>query len=196
MGGASCAASWANGCVTEEGTSARGTAEEETNKTTTEHSFTYKVALPESKSLTIECKRSGLENAGLARKERWGVGSYNLMMSGSHPKCEALTWTREKKKNVLPKHLLHPPTRVGLVRGSHQLLPVHPPKGAPDLSDVASDPGLSRCLHSCSLSKLSGGCQKHRCASCHQVDGPWPGLCDAPSQWPGSAHTPRLLHPP
>lgn len=163
-------------------------------------SFTDKAALPESKSLTAECKRSGLENAGLARKERGGrgVGSYNLMMSGSHPKCGALTWTlqKKKKKNILPKHLLHPPTRVGLGRGCYQLLPVHPAKGAPDLPDVASDPGLSWCLLSRSLSKPSGRRQKHQHASCHQVNGPWPRLCDASSQWPGRAHTPRLLHPP
>lgn len=129
-------------------------------------------------------------------RKTWGVGSYNLMMSGSHPKCGALTWTREKKKVSFPStcYTLVPGlVWLGGLTGSFQSTP---PKGAPDLSDVASDPGLSRCLHSCSLSKLSRGCQKHRCASCHQVDGPWPGLCDAPSQWPGSAHTPRLLHPP
>lgn len=44
------------------------------------------------------------------------------MMSDSHPKCGALTWTQQKQTNkqkkVFPKHLLHPPTRVSLVRGS------------------------------------------------------------------------------
>lgn len=103
---------------------------------------------------------------------------------------------KKKKKNVLPKHLLHPPTRVGLGRRCYQLLPVHPAKGAPDLPDVASDPGLSWCLLPCSLGKPSGRRQKHQRSSCHQVNGPWPRLCDASSQWAGRAHTPRLLHPP
>lgn len=48
-----------------------GRTEKETNKTTTNYTFTYKVALPESKSLSDECKRPTMENAGLACKEEW-----------------------------------------------------------------------------------------------------------------------------
>lgn len=44
-------------------------------RTNTNYSFMYKVALPESKSLTDECRTPSLEHTGLAWQGRAGEGS-------------------------------------------------------------------------------------------------------------------------
>lgn len=67
---------------------------------------------------------------------------------------------KKKKKKVFPQAPATPSYQVSLVRVSFQLLLFYPAKGAPDLPDVASDPGLSWCLRSCSLSKPLQGAPK------------------------------------
>ena len=172
-----------------------GTAEEET-KIPPQSIALHKVALPESKSLIDECKRPGAENAGLSWKGREREGSCNMMMSGSHPECGVLPWTRHEHKIPFPRGApAAPPYQgVGWV-GFSPTLSSHQPR-EPLTCQMASDPGLSRSLLFCSLSKPFRGRRRHQCGSCHQVKGPWPQLCDAASQWPHRAHTPWLLHPP
>lgn len=118
-----------------------------------------------------------------------------MMMSGSHPECGVLTWTRHKHKIAFPWGASATPPYQGVDWVGFSPIPSSLQPREPLTCQMASDPGMSRNLLSCSLSKPFRGRRRHQRESCHQVNGPWPQLCDAPGQWPHRAHTPWLLHP-